>query len=255
MNKKKTLSQLYKKYFQDSLSRVFREEWTPKKEKSFNRLEGRFYRTLKKALREDNEEELNAFIKLYLSYTGEISKIYLNSLCTVAKVEKLKELSKEEQEEALNKINNCTYEELEEEIIKLIGADSYKEILNNYIDEQREIIKSNDEQLKRNYYNLLRKNEIITEENYKPTQKKRTVILTKYNAISNELAKSIDNKEEFIKVQPIYDNPKINAKTTTERIRVRNSIEAYLTTRKEILFNRVKDKQTITGYKIRYKKQ
>ena len=247
----KTLSQIYKKYFNDSLSRVFREEWTPKKEESFKKQEGRFYRAFKKAVKEDSKEELNAFIKLYLSYTGEISKIYLNSLCTVAKVEKLKELPKEEQQEALNKINNCTYEELEEEIIKLIGADSYKEILNKYIDEQREIIKSKDEQLKRNYYNPLRKNEIITEENYKPTQK--NIILAKYPIISKELAKSIDNKEEFIKVQPIYDNPKIHAKTRTELNRVRNSIEAYLTTRKEILFNRVKDKQKIIGYEIKYK--
>ena len=253
MNKKRTLSQLYKKYFQDSLSRLFRDEWTAKKEESFNRLEGRFHRTLKKDLRNDNEEELNAFIKLYLSYTGEISNIYLNSLCTVSNVGAIKELPKEEQQEALNKINNCTYEEMEQEIIKLIGADSYKENLNKYIDEQREIIKSKDEQLKRNYYYPLRKKDIITEDNYKPTQKKRTVILTKYNAISNELAKSIDNKEEFIKVQPIYDNPKINAKTTTERIRVRNSIEAYLTTRKEISFNKVKDKQKIIGYEIKYK--
>jgi hypothetical protein len=247
----KTLSQIYKKYFNDSLSRLFRDEWTAKKEESFNRLEGRYFRTLKKTLRENNEEELNAFIKSYLSYTGEISNIYLSCLCNASNVGTIKELPKEEQEEALNKINNCTYEELEEEIIKLIGVDSYKEILNKYIDEQREIVKTNDKQLKRNYYNPLRKNEIITEEN-KPTQK--TIILAKYNIVSKELAKSIDNKEEFIKVQPIYDNPKIHAKTRTELNRVRNSIEAYLTTRKEeILFKRVKDKQKIIGYEIKYK--
>ena len=249
----KTLSQIYKKYFNDSLSRVFREEWTPKKEESFKKQEGKLYRALKRALRENKEEELNAFIKLYLSYTGEISKIYLNSLCTVAKVEKLKELSKEEQEEALNKINNCTYEELEQEIIKLISADSYKEILNKYIDEQREIVKSYDEQLKRNYYNPLRKSDIITESDYKTTAKKKTIALAKYSIVSKELAKSIDNKEEFIKVQTFYDNPKINPKTRTELNRVRNSIEAYLTTRKEISFNKVKDKQKIIGYEIKYK--
>ena len=269
MIEKKTLSQLYKKYYQDSLSRLFRDEWTTKKEETYNRLEERLTRAFKKAVREDNKEELNAFIKMFLYYTGEINIIYLDSLCTVANVGTTKELPKEEQQEALNKINNCTYEELEQEIIKLIGADSYKEILNKYIEAQKKTIKSKDKQLIRNYYTRnifntyaplnapLESNKKNTNSNHKPSnhkpkEKKRTVVLAKYTVISNELAKSIENKEEFIKVQPIYDNPKINAKTRTERIRVRNSIEVYLTTRKEILFNRVKDKQKITGYEIEY---
>ena len=87
----------------------------------------------------------------------------------------------------------------------------------------------------------------------KSEQKKRAVVLAKYSIVSKELAKSIDNKEEFIKVQTFYDNPKINPKTRTELNRVRNSIEAYLMTRKEIKFRRVKDKQKIIGYEIRFK--
>lgn len=269
MIERKTLSQLYKKYRQDCIDRLFGNEWTPKKEETFNRLEDRVTRAFKKAVREDNKEELNAFVKWYLYCTGEIKKIYLDSLCTVSNVEKYKELPKEEREEALNKINNCTYEELEKEIIKLIGVDFYKEILNKYIEAQKKIIKTKDKQLIRNSYT----NDILNtyaslnaplesnkkaKSNHKPKEektkeKKRTVTLSKYTVISNELAKSIDNKEEFIKVQPIYDNPKIHAKTRTELNRVRNSIEAYLTTRKEeILFKRVKDKQKIIGYEIEY---
>lgn len=154
MIKKEKLSEIYSNYYQASIE-IITGNNNEENRKLQQELEIKFNDAFNYALENKEKEELQDFIKLYVWNIGKLTSFYTDAILDKYKTKNFKDLPKKIQAKVIQVIDTWNREELEEEIIKLIGLNAYNEKLQNYL---RTYSKENrqdkqEQQTNRNYYN------------------------------------------------------------------------------------------------------